>query len=52
MCPACLAAAAFIAGSAITTSGVAALVVKKVWTEKLANGGVAKNQRKESHDGQ
>jgi hypothetical protein len=43
-----LAAAALIAGSAITTSGVAALVVKKV----LANGGVAKNQRKESHDGQ
>jgi hypothetical protein len=27
-------------------------VVKKVWTEKLANGGVAKKQRKESHDGQ
>jgi hypothetical protein len=47
-----LAAAAFIAGSAITTSGVAALVVKKVWTGKLANGDVAKNQRKESHDGQ
>jgi hypothetical protein len=52
MCPACLAAAAFIAGSAITTSGVAALVVKKVWTGKLANGNVAKNQREESHDGQ
>jgi hypothetical protein len=47
-----LAATALIAGSAITTSGVAALVVKKVWTEKLANGGVAKKQRKESHDGQ
>jgi hypothetical protein len=47
-----LAAAAFIAGSAITTSGVAALVVKKVWTGKLANGTSAKNRRKESYDGQ
>jgi hypothetical protein len=46
-----LAAAAFIAGSAITTSGVATLVVKKVWRGKLANGIFAKNQRKESHDG-
>jgi hypothetical protein len=52
MCPACLAAAALIAGAAVSTSGVAALAVKKFWTKNLANGNDAQNKGKENQNGQ
>ncbi len=52
MCPACLAAAALIAGAAVTSSGVAALAVKKFWTKNLVNHNVGQNQGKEIRNGQ
>jgi hypothetical protein len=52
MCPACLAAAALIAGGAISTGGVAALAVKKLWKNKIINGNDAQNKGKEICNGQ
>ena len=36
MCPACIGAAALVAGSAITSGGIAALVIKKFHATNLA----------------
>ena len=52
MCPACLAAAALIAGAAVSSTGVAALAVRKFWTKIPANENVAQNQGKENRNGQ
>lgn len=38
MCPACLAAAAWIAAAAVSTGGMTALVLKKVATGRAAQG--------------
>ena len=50
MCPACFAAAALIAGSALSTGALTAIVSKKFWT-KNRNGIVAPNNGKENRDG-
>jgi hypothetical protein len=51
MCPACIGAAALIAGSATTTGGVAAFVVKKL-SEKLFTNKIRVQVRvKENHHG-
>lgn len=50
MCPACLATAAWIAASAVSTGGLAALVLKKSANGKTTTG-VHSNTPKEDHDG-
>ena len=47
MCPACFAAAALIAGSALSTGALTAVVSKKFWT-KNRNGSVARDKGKEN----
>jgi hypothetical protein len=47
MCPACIAAAALIAGSALSTGALTAVVSKKFWTKNLSNGMVARDKGKE-----
>ena len=49
MCPACFAAAALIAGSALSTGALTAIVGKKFWT-KNHNGIVVRNKGKENRD--
>jgi hypothetical protein len=51
MCPACIAAAALIVGSALSTGALTAVVSKKFWT-KNRDGFVARNKRKENPNGQ
>lgn len=41
-----------IAGAAVSSTGVAALAVKKLWTKILANHEVEQNQGKEKQNGQ
>jgi len=41
-----------IAGAAVSSTGVAALAVKKLWTRNSANHNVEKNQGKENGNGQ
>jgi hypothetical protein len=41
-----------IAGAAVSTTGVAALAVKKLWTRNSANDTAADNQGKENKNGQ
>jgi len=48
MCPACFAAAALIAGSALSTGALTAMVGKKFWTKNLRNRIVAPNKGKEN----
>jgi hypothetical protein len=48
MCPACIAAAALIAGSALFTGTLPAIVGKKFWTKSLRNRIVAENKGKEN----
>jgi hypothetical protein len=50
MCPACFAAAALIAGSALSTGALTAIASKKFWTKNLRNGIVARNKGKENRD--
>jgi hypothetical protein len=59
MCPVCLATAAMIAGSIVTTGGLAALIVKKVATSAVRTGRFesssedfrpAKEDRHDEHD--
>jgi hypothetical protein len=50
MCPACLAAAALITGSAFSTGALTAIVGKKFWTKNFGN--VAQNKGKENQSGQ
>jgi len=52
MCPACIGTAVVIAGGATSSSGLAALAIKKFCTGKI--GGKIRRQFKfkESHDGQ
>ena len=52
MCPACLAAAALITGSALSTGALTAIVSKKFWTKYFVNGNVAQNKEKENQSGQ
>jgi len=47
MCPACIAAAALIAGSALSTGALTAIVSKKFWT-KNRHQIVAPNNGKEN----
>jgi hypothetical protein len=51
MCPACLAAAAMIAGAAVSSTGVAALAVKKLWNRNPADNNVVRNRGKENGNG-
>jgi hypothetical protein len=51
MCPACIAAAALIAGSALSTGALTAVVSKRFWS-KNRDGIVARNERKENRHGQ
>ena len=51
MCPACIATAALIAGSAITTGGAAALVIKKFYAKNVANKARAQAPLKENRNG-
>jgi hypothetical protein len=44
MCPACLAAAALITGSAFSTGALPAIIGKKFWTKNFVNGNVAQNK--------
>jgi nitrous oxide reductase accessory protein NosL len=52
MCPACIATAALILGSAISTGGMAAFAVKKFQSKNAAEKIAAQNKGKENHDGQ
>ncbi len=52
MCPACMATAALIVGSAISTSGVAAFALMKFRTKNAAEKIFAQYKAKENHDGQ
>ena len=52
MCPACFAAAALIAGSALSTGALTAIVGKKFWTRNVRNGIAAANKGKENRHGQ
>lgn len=51
MCPACLATAALILGSAISTSGMAAFALKKFRTKNAAAKIAAQIDAKEKNDG-
>jgi hypothetical protein len=51
MCPACLAAAALIAGSALSTGALTAVIGKKFWNKDSANANLAQNKRKENGNG-
>ena len=51
MCPGCLAMTAMIFGSAVSTGGVAALVMKKLWRKNPAQNAPAANQAKENENG-
>jgi hypothetical protein len=51
MCPVCLATAAWIAGSAISTGGLTALVIKSVRAKNLAHQFPMQPENKEDqHD--
>lgn len=50
MCPMCFATAALIAASAVSTGGLAAIILKKSPIGKTATG-VHSNTPKEDHDG-
>jgi hypothetical protein len=50
MCPMCFATAALIAASAVSTGGLAAVVLKKSANGKTTTG-VHSNTPKEDHDG-
>jgi hypothetical protein len=50
MCPACIAAAALIAVSALSTGALTAIASKRFWT-KNRGGIVAQNERKENRHG-
>jgi hypothetical protein len=52
MCPACLAAAALIAGGALSTGALTAVVSKKLWSKSFVNGSIALNKGKENGNGQ
>jgi hypothetical protein len=41
-----------IAGAAVSSTGVAALAVKKFWNKNLATHSVERNQGKENQNGQ
>lgn len=51
MCPFCLASAALIAGSIVTTGGLTAFVLKKTLTSKSANDIPTNSPSKEDHHG-
>jgi len=51
MCPACLAAAALITGTALSTGALTAILAKKFWTKNFINGNVAQNKGKENKSG-
>ncbi|MGA2574703.1 MAG: hypothetical protein ABSH24_01630 [Bryobacteraceae bacterium] len=51
MCPACIATAALIAGSASSTGALAALVLKKLCLKNVAEA-TPQTKSKESHNGQ
>jgi hypothetical protein len=40
-----------IAGAAVSSTGVAALAVKKLWNRNSADNNAARNQRKENGNG-
>jgi hypothetical protein len=52
MCPACLAAAALIAGSSGTTAGIAVLALKKFCGKKAANQVRTRTMKKENRNAQ
>jgi hypothetical protein len=52
MCPACMATAALILGSAISTGGVAAFALKKFRAKNTAGKVSAQEKAKGNHDGQ
>jgi hypothetical protein len=51
MCPVCIATAAWIAATAVSTGGMTALVLKKAATGKAANQFPANPTPKEDHHG-
>jgi len=51
MCPGCLATMAMIFGSAVSTGGVAALVVRKMRWKNPAQNAPAADQAKENENG-
>jgi hypothetical protein len=52
MCPACVATAALIVGSAISTGGAAVFALKKFRKKNTAEKISAQYKAKENHDGQ
>jgi hypothetical protein len=51
MCPVCIATAALIAGSAASTGGLTALVVKKFRPKKMVSSNSMQSKEKEKEDG-
>jgi hypothetical protein len=51
MCPACIASLALVAGSAISASGMTALVLKKFSAKNVAKKIPTQSQSKENYDG-
>jgi hypothetical protein len=51
MCPMCIASAALIAGSIVTTGGLSALVLKKAVTGKSAGNIPTNSPSTEDHNG-
>jgi hypothetical protein len=52
MCPACMATVAVIFGSAISTGGLTAFVMKKFHSNHAVEKNAAQPKSKENHDGQ
>ena len=52
MCPGCIATAALIIGSVISSGGVAALAAKKFGAKRAAPNAASPEKGKEKHDGQ
>ena len=51
MCPVCMATAAWIAASVISTGGLTAVVLKKVVTDRAASSGSTITPQKEDQHG-
>jgi hypothetical protein len=52
MCPACIATAALIAGSATSTAGLTAVIFRKFCAKNVANKIPTQTKLKESRNGQ
>jgi hypothetical protein len=52
MCPFCIATAALIAGSATSTGGLTALVIKRFRPKKVVGSKPRQSETKEKKDGQ